>query len=86
MFLLSDGKDDYATQLGSRVADLFYNKFKMQDENLIINTFGYGNDHDPKEMIDIASLKNGEFYFVKEYKKISEYFLLALSGLLTVMA
>jgi hypothetical protein len=32
-----------------------------------LHTFGYGNDHDPKIMNTLATIRDGSFYYVEEY-------------------
>jgi hypothetical protein len=31
-----------------------------------IQTFGFGNDHDPKLMSDISKAKDGSFFFIEK--------------------
>jgi hypothetical protein len=55
-------------------------------ETLTFNTFGYGKDHDSSVMNNIANVKNGNFYYIEDVKKASEYFLLSMSGMLSIVA
>ena len=81
IFLLSDGLDGGAqTRVKASLS-----QFKVE-ENVTINTFGFGSDHDPQLMTDIASLRDGSFYFIKEFDKIDEAFVDCLGGLLTSVA
>ena len=83
VFLLSDGADDMkGTE--KRVAELV-NKYNIQD-NYTIHAFGYGSDHDPVVMRAIAQEKDGNFYFIQNLTKVDEYFVLSLSGLLSIIA
>ena len=50
----------------------------------MINTFGYGSDHDPVLMNSIAQKKNGNFNYIENINKASEYFVLSMSGMLSV--
>ena len=36
-------------------------------------------------MKNISNLKNGGFYYIENLKKVSDWFILSLSGLLTVL-
>lgn len=36
-------------------------------------------------MLQIAKMKDGNFYFIENLKKVSDWFILSLSGLLTVL-
>jgi len=50
LFLLSDGQDGLAIKnMKSKGCDL--------NQEFAIHTFGYGEDHDPKVMDEIATLK-----------------------------
>ncbi|CAD8201589.1 unnamed protein product [Paramecium octaurelia] len=83
MFVLSDGVDD------DRGADLrcqqALHQYNIQD-TLTINTFGYGSDHDAKVMNNIANLKGGQFVYIDNIQRVSEHFILAMSGMLSVKA
>ncbi|CAD8110764.1 unnamed protein product [Paramecium sonneborni] len=83
MFVLSDGVDD------DKGADLrcqkALEKYNLQD-TLTINTFGYGSDHDPKVMNNIANLKGGQFVYIDQIQRVSEHFILAMSSMLSVKA
>lgn len=59
---------------------------QYQGEQFELNTFGYGSDHDPRELSGISALKNGNFFYVTELKLISKYFILALGALLNAVA
>ena len=54
--------------------------------NYTINTFGFGNDHDPDLMTHIAGLGDGNFYFIEKYDQIDEAFVDCLGGLMTTIA
>ncbi|CAD8203337.1 unnamed protein product [Paramecium pentaurelia] len=83
MFVLSDGMDD------DKDAELrcqyTLQQYNLQD-TLTINTFGYGSDHDAKVMNYIANLKGGQFVYIDQIQKVSEHFILAMSGMLSVKA
>ena len=83
VFLLSDGADD-KKGAEKRVAELV-SKYNIQD-NYTIHAFGYGSDHDPVVMRAIAQEKDGNFYFIQNLTKVDEYFVLSLSGLLSIIA
>ena len=59
-----------------------------KDSNLgfILHTFGYGNDHDPKIMNTLATIRDGSFYFVQEYKKVAEYFINVLGACVSMIS
>ncbi|EGR30036.1 von willebrand factor type a domain protein [Ichthyophthirius multifiliis] len=66
IFLLSDGLDENADV---RVLSLlkkfdFYQNYEQ--DNFTINTFGFGEDHCPILMDNIAQLMDGNFYFIEE--------------------
>ena len=78
IILLSDGVDNRMNHLeiGNGLKEI------TKDSNLgfILHTFGYGNDHDPKIMNTLATIRDGSFYFVQEYKKVAEYFINVLGA------
>lgn len=51
-----------------------------------INTFGFGSDHDPLLMTEIAKLKDGNFDFIENLKEIEKMFVNILAGLFSVVA
>jgi len=79
IFLLSDGLDDYTTKNGVSAS---LNDYEIP-ENVTIHTFGFGNDHDPLLMNDIANLRDGNFYFIEKLDTIDEAFVDCLGGLLS---
>lgn len=50
-----------------------------------VHTFGYGKEYDPKLMTEIADLKDGDFYYIKELHEVNEAFLECLGGLGSVV-
>jgi len=79
IFLLSDGLDDYTTKYGVSASLNYYET----PENVTIHTFGFGNDHDPLLMNDIANLRDGSFYFIEKLDTVDEAFVDCLGGLLS---
>ena len=51
-----------------------------------LHTFGYGNDHDPKIMNTLATIRDGSFYYVQEYKKVAEYFINVLGACVSMVS
>ena len=54
--------------------------------NFTLNTFGYGDDHDPKIMKGLASLRDGTFFYVEKYEKVAYYFGIVLGSCTSVVA
>ena len=82
IFLLTDGQDD------SKEAEIrVQQELESRDlkDPFTIHTFGFGNDHDPQTMRDIAKLKDGNFYYVKDLTVVDECFVDALGGLMSVV-
>jgi len=78
IFLLSDGLDGGAQEkVKSSLAQTNIS------EDVTINTFGFGSDHDPQLMSDIADLRDGNFYFVEKLDTVDEAFVDCLGGLLS---
>ena len=65
ILLLSDGCDNNYDdfELGKKLRDLT----KGKNLNFTLNTFGYGNDHDLKIMKKLSSIRDGSFFYVKEF-------------------
>ncbi|KAL4481153.1 hypothetical protein ABPG72_015108 [Tetrahymena utriculariae] len=82
MFLLSDGQDD-GPQVDLRVQKLI-SSYDIQD-TFIVNTYGYGADHDATQMRKIAETHKGGYYYIEDIKKVSEWFVLSISGLLSAV-
>ena len=64
IFLLSDGQDSNATKNVEKLLG------EHQTEPYSIHSFGFGDDHDEKIMTKISQLKNGGFYYIKEYNTL----------------
>ena len=84
IILLSDGVDNRMNhiEIGNGLKAL------TKDSNLgfTLHAFGYGNDHDPKIMNSLATLRDGSFYFVQEYKKVAEYFVNVLGACVSMIS
>lgn len=81
IMLLSDGLDEECYPLITESLA----KINLQHD-FTIHTFGYGADHDPLLMSEIANLKNGSFYYVDKEEILDEIFVDCLGGLLSVVA
>ena len=84
VILLSDGCDNLYNdiQLGEALKKLT----KGENLTFTLNTFGYGNDHDPKIMNRLANIRDGAFFYVENYQKVSEYFVTVLGGVISVIS
>ena len=84
IILLSDGVDNRMNhiEIGNGLKAL------TKDSNLgfTLHAFGYGNDHDPKIMNSLATIRDGSFYFVQEYKKVAEYFVNVLGACVSMIS
>jgi len=79
IFLLSDGLDGGAQHKVAQELERAGEDLK----DVTINTFGFGNDHDPQLMTDIAALRGGNFYFIQKLDTVDEAFVDCLGGLLS---
>jgi len=50
-----------------------------------VNTYGYGSDHDATQMRHMAETHKGGYYYIEDVKKVSEWFVLSISGLLSAV-
>ena len=84
VILLSDGcdNDNDEIQLGEKLKSLT----KGEKLSFTLNTFGYGDDHDPKIMNKLANLRDGSFFFVEDYQKVGEFFVSVLGGCMTMIS
>ena len=85
IILLSDGVDNRMNhiEIGNGLKAL------TKETNLLgftLHAFGYGNDHDPKIMNSLATIRDGSFYFVQEYKKVAEYFVNVLGACVSMVS
>ena len=58
----------------------------QKPEYASLSTFGYGVDHDPKLLADMAKAGAGNFYFVQTPDKCAEFFGREIGGLLSCVA
>lgn len=79
IFLLSDGNDNFELNGLDKVLEA------ANIENLTINTFGYGVDHDPDSLRKISLAKKGNFYYIKDLEKVDEAFVDCLALLTSVI-
>jgi len=84
IFLLSDGLDSSADS-GVKKLVRSYDEFPNSN-NISINTFGFGDDHDPKLMGNISKLKDGNFYYIDKLDIVDECFGDCLIGLMSILA
>ena len=82
LFMLSDGLDNIGL-----VDTNFQKSLETLQINDVftINTFGFGNDHDPELMRKLATIKDGNFYYIEKLDLVDEFFVNALGGLLSVI-
>ena len=83
ILLLSDGCDNYSND---SLINGFKNLYKNEKLDFTLNTFGYGDDHDPEIMNTLANLRDGAFFSVQNYKKVSEYFVTVLAGCVSIIS
>ena len=84
ILLLSDGRDNLLDETG--LVNGLKNLTKGLGLSFTLNTFGYGDDHDAKIMNKLANLRDGSFFYVDNYSKISEYFVTVLGGCVSVIS
>lgn len=65
ILLLSDGVD---SRSDVKIKNLISKERHFFKEPLVIHTFGYGQDHDPIIMNNIAEVGNGSFFFIDNKK------------------
>ena len=84
ILLLSDGIDNDLDNI--ELAELLKNLTKGLGLSFTLNTFGYGDDHDAIIMNKLASIRDGSFFYVENYRKITEYFVSILGGCMSVIS
>ena len=84
ILLLSDGMDNCLNDI--QLAESLKKLTKGLGLSFTLNTFGYGNDHDAKIMNKLASIRDGSFFYVENYKLITEYFVSILGGCISVIS
>ncbi len=83
IFLLSDGLDNRHGAQDRIKSALSHSGLR---DDVIIHTFGFGKDHDPQLMTDIADITDGSFYFIKQLDNIDEAFVESLGALQSSVA
>ncbi|KAL4495138.1 hypothetical protein ABPG72_007245 [Tetrahymena utriculariae] len=81
IFLLSDGLDDRC----DKSLEMLKVRIQSVPIQFSLNTFGYGEQHDAYLMNEIASYKEGNFYYIEDIDKTDLYFADALGGLFSVV-
>ena len=84
ILLLSDGCDNQLNDF--ELAEALKNLTKGLGLSFTLNTFGYGDDHDAKIMNKLASIRDGSFFYVNNYRKITEYFVSVLGGCISAIS
>ena len=84
ILLLSDGCDNQLNDI--ELAEAIKNLTKGLGISFTLNTFGYGDDHDAKIMNKLASIRDGSFFYVENYRKITEYFVSVLGGCISAIS
>ena len=84
ILLLSDGCDNQLNDI--ELAEAVKNLTKGLGLSFTLNTFGYGDDHDAKIMNKLASIRDGSFFYVENYRKITEYFVSVLGGCISAIS
>jgi uncharacterized protein YegL len=84
ILLLSDGCDNESNDV--ELADSLKKLTKGLGLSFTLHTFGYGDDHDAKVMNKLANLRDGSFFYVREYSKVAEYFVSVLGGCVSVIS
>ena len=85
ILLLSDGCDNvYHDDI--LIGEDFKKLYKGENLSFTLNTFGYGSDHDPKIMNKLANIRDGSFFYVQDFKKVSSYFVTVLGGCVSVIS
>jgi len=84
VLLLSDGCDSRYNEI--ELSDKFKSMTKGLDLSFTLHSFGYGKYCDAKILNKLANLRDGSFYYVQEYYKISQYFVGVLGGCISVIS
>ena len=84
VILLSDGFDMVNKDI--ELIEKFKSLTKNFNLSFTLHTFGYGYKHDAKLMQKLASIRDGAFYYVEYYEKVSEYFACVLGGCFSALS
>jgi hypothetical protein len=84
VLLLSDGCDSLYNEI--ELSDKFKSMTKGLNLSFTLHSFGYGKFCDAKILNKLANLRDGSFYYVQEYNKISQYFVCVLGGCISVIS
>jgi Mg-chelatase subunit ChlD len=82
IFLLTDGLDSHnhnSEHVRQAIADVGLGK------GFTIHTFGYGGDHNPTLLSEIAALQDGNFFFVDDLDNIDKTFVNCLGEVMSVL-
>ena len=85
ILLLSDGCNNYYSDEVT-ICQKLKELTKGKDLNFTLNAFGYGDDHDPKIMKGLSTIRDGTFFYVEKYEKVADYFGIVLGTCTSVLA
>ena len=84
IIFLSDGQDIYEkSQVVPKFKKLISNR-TLSNYTFTLHTFGYGNDHDPNLLLELAKAKGGGFFFIKQLSDVQDAYLYIFGSLSTV--
>eukprot|EP01023_Acetabularia_acetabulum_P042360 TRINITY_DN4181_c0_g1_i4.p1 TRINITY_DN4181_c0_g1~~TRINITY_DN4181_c0_g1_i4.p1 ORF type:complete len:561 (-),score=96.53 TRINITY_DN4181_c0_g1_i4:1763-3445(-) len=85
VLLCTDGLANQGITDSKKLANITRNQIS-DEKNLRVHTFGFGGDHDPKMMKEMAEAGQGDFFYVESAEAIPQAFGNVLGGLLSVGA
>lgn len=86
VLLLTDGLANEGISDHSGLCKLVKNTCGDEDCNISLSTFGYGNDHDPEVLKDMAKQGGGNFHYISDPDQAPKALGLEIGGLLSVVA
>lgn len=84
--ILTDGQPNASVVDPRQVAEISSRFIQSNKSCITCQCFGYGRDHNPEFMRQIATANHGMFYFVENSTHVSDAFGSCLGGLLSIAA
>lgn len=86
IILFTDGLPNNGIQDTEEMKLFISKQLKELKKPITLFSFGFGVDHDPNLLSDIATVGNGLYYFIEKEEEIISSFAGCIGGLLTVVA
>lgn len=86
VFLFTDGQANVGITEPAAICKMLQTVLQPTGKKIKIHTFGFGEDHSPTLLKQVADVSGGDYYYIRSEEEIPTAFAEALGGLLSVAA